>query len=120
MATLAVWAGIYCQYVLHVVLWRGVLMGIMDAANDLVEQGKAALDANADGNVELKEVADAVVAQAKGIADAAASAVDGVKQDLDIDGDGKVSLEEVQLVAEDAADRAKGAVTGLVDKIKGN
>ena len=30
------------------------------------------------------------------------------------------SLEEVQLVAEDAADRAKGAVTGLVDKIKGN
>ena len=86
MATLAVWAGIYCQYVLHVVLWRGVLMGIMDAANDLVEQGKAALDANADGNVELKEVADAVVAQAKGIADAAASAVDGVKQDLDIDG----------------------------------
>ena len=84
-------------------------MGILDAANDLVEQGKAALDANADGKVEVKEVADA-----------AASAVDGVKQGLDIDEDGKVSLEEVQLVAEDVADKAKGAVMGFVGKIKGN
>lgn len=95
-------------------------MGILDAANDFVEQGKAALDANADGKVEVKEVADAVVAQAKGVADAAASAVDGVKQGLDIDEDGKVSLEEVQLVAEDVADKAKGAVMGFVGKIKGN
>ena len=120
MATFALRAWIYCYHVCDVDLWKGALMGILDAANDLVEQGKAALDANADGKVEAKEVADAVVAQAKGVADAAASAVDGVKQDLDIDGDGKVSLEEVQLVAEDAVDRAKGAVTGLVDKIKGN
>lgn len=120
LTSFAMQAGIYSNYLLDVVLWKGALMGIMDAANDLVEQGKAALDANADGNVELKEVADAVVAQAKGVIDAAASAVDGVKQSLDIDEDGKVSLEEVQLVAEDVVDKARGAVTGLIGKVKGN
>ena len=47
-------------------------------------------------------------------------AVDGVKQSLDIDEDCKVSLEEVQLVAEDVVDKARGAVTGLIGKVKGN
>ena len=80
---------------------------------------KETLDANADGTIEAKEVVDAIASGAKGIADAAASAVDGVKKNLDIDEDGKVSLEEVQLVAEDVAGKAKGAVSGLVSKIKG-
>ena len=94
-------------------------MGIKDVANNLVEQGKAALDANEDGKVEVQEVAGAVVEQVKGVAQAAATAVGEVKKGLDIDEDGKVSLEEVQLVAEDVADKAKGAVTGLVGKIEG-
>ena len=53
------------------------------------------------------------------LAGAAAAAVDGVKQNLDIDEDGKVSLEEVQLVAEDLAGKAAGAVSGLASKITG-
>ncbi len=94
-------------------------MGIKETADELLEKGKAVFDANADGKVEIQEIAGAVVEGAKGVAGAAAAAVDGVKQNLDIDEDGKVSLEEVQLVAEDLAGKAAGAVSGLASKITG-
>ena len=92
-------------------------MGIMDKA-------KAAFDANQDGEVEAAEVASTVAGAVKVAGAAASSAVAGaaeqVKKNFDIDEDGKVSMEEVQLVAEDARDRAVGAVGGFVNKIKGN
>ncbi len=94
-------------------------MGIKETADELLEKGKAVFDGNADGKVEIQEIAGAVVEGAKGVAGAAAAAVDGVKQNLDIDEDGKVSLEEVQLVAEDLAGKAAGAVSGLASKITG-
>lgn len=94
-------------------------MGFKEAADDLLEKGKAAFDANEDGKIEAKEVADAFVNGAKGVAGAAAAAVGKIKQDLDIDEDGKVSLTEVQLVAEDIAGKAAGAVSNLGKKITG-
>ena len=94
-------------------------MGIMDAASDLVEKGKAALDADADGKVEVQEVADAVVDRVKETAEAAAVAAGEVKKGFDADGDGSVTFDEGKLTAEAAAKKVSDAVTGLVDKVKG-
>lgn len=94
-------------------------MDIKETANNLIEQGKAALDANQDGKVEAKEVVDAVVERAKETAEAAAVAADEVKQGFDANADGKVSLDEVKVVAEGVAEKAAQAVDGIVGKIKG-
>ena len=94
-------------------------MDIKETANSLIEQGKAALDANQDGKVEAKEVVDAVVERAKETAEAAAVAADEVKQGFDADADGKVSFDEVKVVAEGVAEKAAQAVDGIVGKIKG-
>ena len=93
-------------------------MDIKETASNLVEQGKAALDANGDGTVEPKEVLDALGQRVKETAEAAASAADEVKKGFDADADGKVSLDEVKTVADAVAGKAKGVVDGLVDKFK--
>ena len=94
-------------------------MDIKETAANLVEQGKAALDANADGKVEAKEVLDALGERVKETAEAAAIAADEIKQGFDADADGKVSLDEVKVVAEGVAVKAKEAVSDLTDKFKG-
>lgn len=91
-------------------------MDIKETTENLVEQGKAALDANGDGKVEAKEVLDALGKRAKETADAAAEAADEIKKGFDADVDGKVSLDEVKAVAEGAVDKAKQAVADLADK----
>lgn len=94
-------------------------MGIKDIASDLVAQGMSALDGNADGKVEAKEVADAFVGRVKETADAMREAADNVAAGFDIDGDGKVSIDEVKSNASAVAGMAKGAVGDLVEKISG-
>lgn len=91
-------------------------MDIKETASNVIERGKAALDANGDGKVEAKEVFDALGARAKETADAAAVAADEVKQGFDADGDGRVSLDEVKVVADAAGKKAKEAVDGLMEK----
>lgn len=94
-------------------------MDIKETADSLIEQGKAALDANQDGKVEDKEVVDAVVERAKETAEAAGVAAEEIKAGFDADGDGKVSVDEVKVVAEGVAQKASQTFTGIVDKIKG-
>lgn len=91
-------------------------MDIKETANNLVEQGKAALDANGDGKVDAKEVLDALGDRVQQTAEAASVAADEIKQGFDADGDGKVSVDEVKVVAEGVADKAKKTVSGIVDK----
>ena len=94
-------------------------MDIKQTATDLIAQSKAALDANADGKIEAKEVADAVVGRVKETAEAAGVAADEIKAGFDADGDGKVSADEVKVVAEGVAEKAQQAIGGIVGKIKG-
>ena len=94
-------------------------MDIKQTATDLIEQGKAALDANQDGTVEAKEVLDAVVDRAKETAEAAGVAAEEIKAGFDADGDGKVSADEVKVVAEGVAEKASQTISGIVGKIKG-
>ena len=94
-------------------------MDIKETAGSLIEQGKAALDANQDGKVEAKEVVDAVVERAKETAEAAGVAAEEIKAGFDADGDGKVSVDEVKVVAEGVAQKASETVSGIVGKIKG-
>ena len=91
-------------------------MGIMD---DLVEKGKAVLDANEDGTVEAKEVADAVIGRVKEVVDAAGVAVENVKEGFDADGDGKVAFDEVRVVGEAVASKAASTIGDLVGKVSG-
>ncbi len=90
-------------------------MDIKETAANLVEQGKAALDADGDGKVEAKEVLDALGDRAKQTVDAAVEAADEIKKGFDADGDGSVSTEEVKAVAEAVADKAKKTVEGIAD-----
>lgn len=95
---------------------EGANMGIKETASNLVEQGKAALDADGDGKVEAQEVLDALADRAKQTAEAAGVAAEEVKKGFDADGDGKVSVDEVKVVAEGVADKAKEAVEDLMEK----
>ena len=94
-------------------------MDIKETANDLIEQGKAALDANGDGKIEVKEVVDALAGRVKETADAAKEAVDEVKKGFDADGDGAVSGDEVKAVAEGVGKKATEAFEDLKGKIAG-
>ena len=93
-------------------------MDIKETASILVEQGKAALDANGDGTVEAKEVLDALGERAKETAAAAAEAAEEVKKGFDADGDGSVTLDEVKAVADAAGSKAKQAFDDIADKFK--
>ena len=106
----------------------GAEMDIKETANDLIEQGKAALDANGDGKIEVKEVVDALAGRVKEkagaaadaaakTADAAKEAVDEVKKGFDADGDGKVSGDEVLGVVEAVTGKASDAVLAVGDKV---
>ena len=90
-------------------------MDILGKASELFEQGKAALDANGDGKVNVDEVIDALGNRAKETVDAGAEAISEVKDGFDADGDGSVSLDEVKLVGKAVAQKAKKAVDDLVD-----
>lgn len=92
-------------------------MDIKETANDLIEQGKAALDANGDGKIEVKEVVDALTGRVKETADAAKEAVEEVKKGFDADGDGKVSGDEVLEVFEAATGKVSEAVLAAGDKV---
>jgi len=94
-------------------------MGIKEMATNMVEQGKAALDKDADGKVEAKEVLDALGERVKETADAAGQAAASIKDGFDADGDGAVSLDEVKAVGGAVADKAKGAIDGIIGKVKG-
>lgn len=98
---------------------RGALMDInLDTdVKDLVEQGKAALDANGDGKVDAQEVLDALGKRFKDTADAATEAADEVMKGFDADGDGQVSFDEVKAVAEGVIDKAKAAVNDIADEL---
>lgn len=91
-------------------------MDIKQTAEDLVAQGKAALDADGDGKVEAGEVLDALAGRAKETIEAAAEAVEEVKKGFDADGDGAVSGEEVKAVADAVVEKASQAVEGVVGK----
>ena len=93
-------------------------MDFKELANNLVEQGKAALDVDGDGSVEAKEVLDALGKRVKETADAATEAAGEVKKGFDADADGNVSLDEVKAVAGAVADKAKDAVDELTEKFK--
>ena len=94
-------------------------MDIKETAENLVAQGKAALDADGDGKVEVGEVFGALEARAKETVDAAAAALEDVKAGFDADADGKVSGEEVKAVADAVAAKASAAVSGIVEKFTG-
>ena len=94
-------------------------MDIKGIATNIVEQGKAALDKNADGKVEAKEVIDALGDRVKETAAAAGEAAASIKDGLDIDGDGAVSFDEVKETGGAVAEKAKGAVGDFINKIKG-
>lgn len=94
-------------------------MDIKETANNLVEQGKAALDANGDGKIEATEVLDALGNRAKETVEAAAVAAEEIKDGFDADGDGKVSMDEVKAVADGIADKAKTAFDDIASKVKG-
>lgn len=91
-------------------------MDIKETASNLVEQGKAALDANGDGKVEASEVIEALEARAKETADAAVEAAEQIKDGFDANADGKVSLDEVKTVAEGVAEKAKDAIEDIAGK----
>lgn len=93
-------------------------MSILDAATDLVERGKTALDKDADGKVEASEVLDALGERVKETATAAGEAATSIKEGLDIDGDGSVSLDELKVTGSAVAEKAKGAVDSVVSKFK--
>lgn len=93
-------------------------MDIKQTADDLISQGKAALDADGDGKVEASEVLDALGQRAKETAEAAGVAVEEVKKGFDADGDGSVSADEVKAVAGAVADKAKGIVDDIAGKFK--
>ena len=94
-------------------------MGIKETAEGLVAQGKAALDADGDGKVEVAEVFGALEARAKETVDAAAVALEEVKKGFDADADGKVSGDEIKAVADVVATKASDAVSGIVEKFTG-
>lgn len=94
-------------------------MDIKQTADELIEKGKAALDANGDGKIEAGEVIDALGKRAQETVDAVSVAADEVKQGFDANADGQVSLDEVTTVARGVADKAKEAVDGLVNKVTG-
>ncbi len=89
-------------------------MGIKAGASDLLEKGKAALDANGDGKIEAKEVLDALGERAKETADAAVEAAEEVRKGFDANGDGEITVDEVKAVAEGAVEKAKGAMKDLL------
>lgn len=87
----------------------------MDIDN-LVEKGKAVLDANGDGTVEAQEVIDKVTGRVKETAEAAGAAFDEIKKGFDADADGSVSVDEVKAVAEGIAGKAKEAFASILGK----
>ena len=91
-------------------------MDIMGKANELIEQGKTALDANADGKVEAKEVLEALGTRVQETAAAGAEAVESIKEGFDANADGAVSLDEVKAVGEAVAKKAKETFDSLVGK----
>lgn len=95
------------------------LKNITDLADSLVERGKAALDANQDGSIEVGEVADAVVGRVREVVDAAGEAVENVKEGFDANGDSSVSLDEVRAVAEGVVGMAGNAIGDLVNSVMG-
>ncbi len=94
-------------------------MDIKQTADEFLAKGTEILDANGDGNVEAKEVLDAIAGRVKETADAVAEAAGEVKKGFDADGDGAVSGEEVKAVADALKEKATQAVDGVVSKIKG-
>lgn len=95
------------------------LKNITDLADGLVEKGKAALDANQDGTIEMSEVTDAVVGRVREVVDAAGEAVENVKAGFDANGDSSVSLDEVKTVAEGVVGMAGNAIGNLVNSVMG-
>ena len=91
-------------------------MDIKQTANDLIEQGKAALDADGDGQVEAQEVIDKLGQRVKETAEAAGVGLEEVKKGFDADGDGNVSADEVKAVGSAVADKAKGLVDDIASK----
>lgn len=94
-------------------------MDIKQTADDLLAKGTSILDADGDGNVEAKEVLDAIVGRVKETADAAVAAAEEVKKGFDADGDGAVSGDEVKVVADAVKEKAAKAVDDIVGKFKG-
>ncbi|MDO5119749.1 MAG: EF-hand domain-containing protein [Coriobacteriales bacterium] len=92
-------------------------MDIKETAESMIEEGKAKLDANGDGKVEVKEVIDAFTGRVKETIDAAAEAVDEIKKGFDADADGRVSGEEVLDVVEAATGAVTEALSGMADKV---
>ena len=91
-------------------------MDIMGKANELFEQGKAALDGNADGKIDAKEVLDALGERVKETAEAGAEAVASIKEGFDANADGAISVDEVKAVGEAVAAKAKETFDSLVGK----
>ena len=89
------------------------LNDIKQGAADLIDKGKAALDADGDGTVEAGEVLDAIKGRFVETGEAIKEAVDAVKDGFDADGDGAVEGDEVRAVAEGIGKKAKDAVEGL-------
>ena len=94
-------------------------MDLKQTADERIAKGTEILDADGDGNVEAKEVLDAITDRVKETAQAAAAAAEEVKKGFDADGDGSVSGGEVKAVADALKEKATQAVDDVVSKIKG-
>jgi|GEM_PF-2218022 len=85
---------------------------------DLLNKAKAALDANADGKVDLQEVADAAVGRVIETKDAILEAAQNVKEGFDANADGKVSADEIGAVAAAVVEAAEEKFDDLGDKLE--
>lgn len=94
-------------------------MDIKETAEGIIEEGKAALDADGDGKIEAGEVIDALAGRAKETVEAVVEAVEEVKKGFDADGDGAVSGDEIKAVAEGVGKKATQAFEDLKGKIAG-
>ena len=94
-------------------------MDLKQTADELIAKGTSILDADGDGEVEAREVLDAITDRVKETAEAAAAAAEEVKKGFDADGDGAVSGGEVKAVADALKEKATQAVDDVVSKIKG-
>ena len=85
---------------------------------DLLNKAKAALDANADGKIELKEIADAAIGRVVETKDAVIEAAQNVKEGFDANADGRVTADEVGAVAAAVIETAEEKLDDLGDKIE--
>lgn len=85
---------------------------------ELLNKAKAALDANADGEIDFEEVVDAAVDRVVETKDAVVDVAQSVKEAFDEDADGEVSAAEIGAVAAGAIDISEGTFDNFGNKLE--